>query len=259
VRYAVEDAQAAGFDVDEDASVIDRSTGGSAAWRGGRQAQAQAFAADIRQRAAQLAALDQEVAGKVTAAVAGIRDTFSQNPALDTSPGKPRIQAVDNHTFKENPPPPPPYPINEVIVEATDLDGNHVVLRRGYYDERTQQGFGWDKAYWRHHVVNPKVFKDLISHSRPKSNEGGVLVYEVPISRAHCTQGLLGIADCEDTGESLTMRIVANINTGRPDVPGGGQKGVISMYPLPGGSGVVEVEPDWTLCPPWVNKNVPIN
>jgi hypothetical protein len=42
-------------------------------------------------------------------------------------------------------------------------------------------------------------------------------------------------------------------------VPGGGQKGVIMMYPLPGGSGVVEVEPNWTLTPPWVNKNVPIN
>jgi len=25
----------------------------------------------------------------------------------------------------------------------------------------------WDEAYWRHHVINPNVFKDLISHSRP--------------------------------------------------------------------------------------------
>jgi hypothetical protein len=55
------------------------------------------------------------------------------------------------------------------------------------------------------------------------------------------------------------MRIVANINEGNPDVPGGGQKGVITMYPLKGGSGVVEVKPGWTLTPPWVNKNVPIN
>ena len=38
-----------------------------------------------------------------------------------------------------------------------------------------------------------------------------------------------------------------------------GGVGVISMYPLKGGSGVLEVEPDWTLCPLWVNKNVPIN
>jgi hypothetical protein len=255
VRYAVGDARTAGFAVGEDLSVINRSTGGS----GARQVQAQAFAAEIRQRALQLVALDQQVADKVTEAMAGIRDIFPQNPAPGKPPHKPEIQAVDNHTFKENPPPPPPYPINEVIAEATDLDGNHVVLRRGYYDERTQQGFGWDKAYWRHHVVNPNVFKDLISHARPISNDGGVLVYEVPINRVHCTQGLLGIVDCEDTGESLTMRIVANINQGRPDVPNGGQKGVISMYPLPVGSGVVEVEPNWTLCPPWVNKNVPIN
>jgi hypothetical protein len=151
------------------------------------------------------------------------------------------------------------YPVNQVIAEATDLDGNRVLLRRGYYDEKMQQGFGWDKAFWRHHVVNPNVFKDLISHSRPISNKDGTLVYEVPINRVHCTSGPLGISDCEDTGESLSMRIVANINEGRAGIPDGGQKGVISMYPLEGGSGVVEVEPGWTLCPPWVNKNVPIN
>ena len=38
-----------------------------------------------------------------------------------------------------------------------------------------------------------------------------------------------------------------------------GTVGVITMYPLPGGSGVVEVKPGWTLTPPWVNNNVPIN
>ncbi|MCV7101127.1 hypothetical protein [Mycobacterium palustre] len=258
LRYVVQDANAAGFDVYDDMSVTDRSTGGSAAWRAGRRAQAEAFAAEIRQRAVQLVAVDQQVAGKVTAAMSGLRDTFPPTPSPDPTSRKPKTQAVDNHTFKQDPPP-PPYPINEVVAEATDLDGNHVVLRRGYYDERTDKGFGWDKAYWRHHVINPNVFKDLISHSRPISNENGVLVYEVPINRVHCTPGLFGIPDCEDTGESVTMRIVANINTGRPDVPGGGQKGVISMYPLAGGSGVVEVAPNWTLCPPWVNKNVPIN
>jgi hypothetical protein len=107
VRYAVEDAHTGGFDVGEDMSVTDRSTGGSAAQRVARQAQAQALAADIRQRAAQLVALDQQVAGKVTAAVAGIRDTFPESPAPVTPPRKPEIQSVDNHTFKQDPAPPP--------------------------------------------------------------------------------------------------------------------------------------------------------
>ncbi|WP_081283611.1 hypothetical protein [Mycobacterium intracellulare] len=258
VRYVVEDAFKAGFDVREDMSVTDRSTAGSIAQRAARQAQAETYAGDIRQRAAQVVALDQQVAGKVSAAMAGIRDTFPPAPNRDAPRPKPKVQAVDNHTFKQEPPP-GSYPTNEVVAEATDLDGNHVVLRRGYYDERTQQGFGWDKAFWRHHVTNPNVFKDLISHSRPISSKDGTLVYEVPINRVHCTQGPFGIADCEDTGESLTMRIVANVNEGRAGIPDGGQKGVISMYPLAGGSGVVEVEPGWTLCPPWVNKNVPIN
>ncbi|MEB3983514.1 hypothetical protein OQ968_19870 [Mycobacterium sp. 663a-19] len=258
VQYAVADARTAGFNVSEDLSVTDRSGGGPAVQRAARQAQAQTLAGDIRQRAAQLVGLDQQVAGKITAAVAGIRETFPQSPGL-AGPRKPQIQAVDNHWKQDPAPKPAPYPVNDVIAEATDLDSNHVILRRGYYDQKTQQGFGWDKAYWRHHVVNPNVFKDLISHSRPISNKDGTLVYEVPINRVHCTSGPLGFPDCEDTGESVTMRIVANINEGRAGIPDGGQKGVISMYPLAGGSGVVEVEPGWTLCPPWVNKNVPIN
>ena len=66
-------------------------------------------------------------------------------------------------------------------------------------------------------------------------------------------------ADLVHARESLTMRIVANVNEGRSDVPGGGQKGVITMYPLEGGSGVLLLGKDWTWTPPWVNKNVPIN
>jgi hypothetical protein len=72
VQYAVEDARAAGFDVDEDLAVVDRTTSGSAAVRAARQAQAQTLAADIGQRAGQLVALDQQVAGRVTSALAGV-------------------------------------------------------------------------------------------------------------------------------------------------------------------------------------------
>jgi hypothetical protein len=109
VRYAVEDARTAGFDVGEDLSVTDRSSGGSAMQRATRQAQAQTLAGDVRQRAAQLVAHDQQVAGKITAAVAGIRQTFPPSPAPDTPPRDNRVHAVDNHTFKQEPPPAPPY------------------------------------------------------------------------------------------------------------------------------------------------------
>lgn len=103
VHYAVEDARTAGFEVGEDLSVTDRMTGGSVAQRAARQAAAQSFAGDLRQRAAQLVSLDQQVAGKITAAVAGIRDTFPQNSAPVASPPAPngRIQAV-NHTWKQD-------------------------------------------------------------------------------------------------------------------------------------------------------------
>lgn len=109
VRYAVEDARTAGFNVGEDLSVTDRSSGGSAALRAARQAQAQTLASDIRQRAAQLVGLDQQVAGRVTAAMAGIRETFPQSPSTNTPP-KPQIQAVDRHWKQDPAPTPEPDP-----------------------------------------------------------------------------------------------------------------------------------------------------
>lgn len=242
---AVADAERAKFTVGENLSVRDqyRSAPPQRAMLALEHAEA------IAERAGQLKAMDNAIAAKLTGALAPL-----DHARFPESPEKQTVRAVD---FKEAPPPSRPYPINEVIAEATDLDGNHVVMRRGYYDATTQKGFGWDKAFWRHGVINKNVFVDLISHSRPVSNDNGTLVYEVPINRAHCTTGMFGTS-CEDTGESLTMKIVVNTKAS-PDVPGGGQKGLITMYPLAGGSGVVEMGPNWTWTPPWVNNNVPIN
>jgi hypothetical protein len=81
VLYGVEDAQNAGFTVGEDLSVFDtRST--SPAERVTRQAQAEAFAADIRLRAEQLDAAEAKVAGQLTASAGGLGSGgFSQKPA----------------------------------------------------------------------------------------------------------------------------------------------------------------------------------
>lgn len=101
LQYAVEDAREAGFDVGEDLSVADRTSGGSAALRAARQAEAETLAGDIRQRATKLIGLDEQVATKITAAVDGISQSFPPNN---------RVQAVDYHRWKEDPTPPPEPP-----------------------------------------------------------------------------------------------------------------------------------------------------
>jgi hypothetical protein len=101
VRYAVEDARRAGFDVGEDLSVTDRSSGGSPAQQAARQAQAQAFAGDIRQRAAQLVGVDQQVAAKVTAAIAESATPSHRTPPRarhETPKSKPSITTPSNKT-----------------------------------------------------------------------------------------------------------------------------------------------------------------
>jgi hypothetical protein len=105
VRYAVEDARSAGFEVGEDLSVIDRMTGGSAAQMAARQAAAEAHATNIGGRAAQLVSVDAQVASRVTAAVAGVGSTFPKTP-----PTLGQVRAVDNRTFKQGPDKPPPPP-----------------------------------------------------------------------------------------------------------------------------------------------------
>jgi hypothetical protein len=162
---AIVDTEADGFRVGEDLSVTDTKRV-DIFERAARQRAAAEHAEDIRWNAEQLVKTDALIGQRLQAKAAELEGIRFDGE------GKETVQAVD---FKQAPPS-PPYPVNDVIAEATDLDGNHVILRRGYYDATTGKGFGWDKAYWRHGVINPNVFKDLISHSRPVSNEGGTLV-----------------------------------------------------------------------------------
>jgi hypothetical protein len=239
---AIEEAREAGFAVSEDLSVTDTSN-----YTGLRIAAMREHAATIAARAAALSSADKDIASHISTATAELSGRgFSESPS--------DVQALD---VPLAPPPDPSYPFNDVIAEATDLDNNHVVLRRGYYDGK--RGFGWDKIFHKHGITNPSVFTDLISHSRPISSKDGELIYQVEVDRAHCSQLFGPIYDCKDTGERLEMMIVVDTTENRADVPDGGQKGVVTMYPLPGGDGVVEVQPNWTMAPPWVSGNVPIN
>nr|WP_246541061.1 hypothetical protein [Mycobacterium spongiae] len=104
-RYSVDDARDARFHVSEDLAVTDRSTARSSAARAARQAQAQAFAGDIRQRALQLVGLDQQVASRVGSAMTGIGNIFPADSPTTT-------------TTTTAPPPPPkcePEDISELM------------------------------------------------------------------------------------------------------------------------------------------------
>ncbi|WP_242657843.1 hypothetical protein [Mycobacterium kubicae] len=138
LRYAVEDARTAGFEVNEDLSVSDRMGGESAAQRAVRQAQAQAFAADIRQRAVQLVGLDAHIASRVTAAVAGIDNAFPQIPAPPTSA---QVHAVDNHISKRSPPPPGPVDPKDMTAEQARAAWADINSEIGKYNARCGRTF----------------------------------------------------------------------------------------------------------------------
>jgi hypothetical protein len=105
---AVAEARGAGFTVGEDLSVTSQMTG-PPALQAARQAQGQLLAAEIRTRAEALVAVDTEVAGKVSSAIAGVNTAqFGSTPVTTPQEKKPQIQAVDNRTWKQDPPTPAP-------------------------------------------------------------------------------------------------------------------------------------------------------
>jgi hypothetical protein len=122
VRSAVDDIHAAGFNAGEDLSVTDRRSGGSFAARAARQAQAQALAGELRHRALQLVACDQQVAGRVTTAMAGINNVrFAEDGGPGDpggGPGLPKRQPQIN-----GPASAPQYEQNKYDLQDTFPDG----------------------------------------------------------------------------------------------------------------------------------------
>jgi hypothetical protein len=167
VRYSVEDAHAGGFAVGDDLSVTDRSTGGTAVERATRQTQAEMFAADIRQRAAQLVALDQKVAGTIGTALAGIGNiSFDE---ATTEPGS-RAPATMEHNgiqlvdWKQTPTPDvPPGPRAQDIRDAIkDLPrGTRPDIREVRSEEDLRRFWEW-------------ISKDGSEYTSPNPYRGGL-------------------------------------------------------------------------------------
>ena len=116
VLNAVEDAQAAGYQVGEDLSVTPPPEAGVAG-----AAEAQVYAADIQERAAQLVAQDKEIAAKISTASAPLHSvTFADTPTT-RAPDTSKFQPVDR-TWKEGPdgstPPPPKPPVEGLPPEG---------------------------------------------------------------------------------------------------------------------------------------------
>jgi hypothetical protein len=103
---AVTDAEQAGFRPKEDLSLTDTHTGGSAADRAARQAQAQALSAQIRHRAALLMASNQEIAAKITAAAGNIGEfSFDEPTGTTATPSTQKRNGVQlvGRGFKQGP------------------------------------------------------------------------------------------------------------------------------------------------------------
>lgn len=106
VLTAIEEAEQAGFTVEQNLSVTDKNTSPLMRVPAGRQQQAQAFAVEIGSRAKTLVTMDKAVAGKITAALAHVRALRFEEAPAPKEPS-PAVQAVD-YQFKQDEPKPNP-------------------------------------------------------------------------------------------------------------------------------------------------------
>ncbi len=212
VRYAVEDAQAAGYKVGEDLSVTDRMTGGSAAQRAARQAAAQAFAGEIGGRAAQLVSVDAQVAGRITAAVAGVGSTFPKAPT-----GNGQVQAVDNRTLKESPGK-PKGPSADDIRKVLEKLGKGT--RPKYKTVTSPEDLRRLKDWMTEHGVDTDSHYDLPEEGNWKRLPDGTEVGNRAIADS-TGKNVLDIDFPKPGGGTEHWKIHINPKTGRvPEIPG---------------------------------------
>jgi hypothetical protein len=179
VLNAVYEVRADGFDVGEDYSVTDRSTGGSAEFRAERRAKAQTHAAFIRHRVAALVAKDHEIAAQIAATLQGIDDlTFAEAPGVDdTIVGDDKhngVRQVDNKTLKDAPPhlPEAPNPAPEPPPGGWSTDPLM----------RAAQKIAYGHASGKHEAEFPGMTKDQLANviddmfKRSSENPGSLVV-----------------------------------------------------------------------------------
>lgn len=216
VRYAVEDARSAGYQVGEDLSVTDRMVGGSAAQRAARQAGAEAFAGSIGGRATQLVSVDARVAGRITAAVAGMRNTFAQAPSTNE-----QVHAVDNRTFKESPDKPPPSPKGP---SASDIRKVLEKLGKGskpeYKTVRSPEDLQRLEQWMTEHGVDMDSHYDEPEMGKWKRLPDGSEVGE-RVAADSTGKNVLDIDFPKPNGGTDHWKIHINPKTGRvPEIPG---------------------------------------
>jgi hypothetical protein len=169
VLDAIENAESAGFTVDEDLSVTSRYTDLTSAAEMARQAQAETLAADIRAKAVALVTADHEVAAKIHTAASGVRDvTLGEGRGLeagpDSTPSEPAILAAGWQPWKQGPndiaDPPPPSPSPRGLPPDGLRPPVSGTLTPGPASRPSEQRVGgqslWDKTggEWRYYPGN---------------------------------------------------------------------------------------------------------
>jgi len=183
LRYLVEDAQDAGFDVYDDYTVESRQTVVTAAEQAALQAQADSYADEIYGGATQLAAADQQVGSGVAAAVGQVGElSFDEGGPRGPLPEDPkRHKWTDKNLYPHDP---TAADVDQKTIGDCYLDSTMAAIAnanpqwikdRIHYDDATGN-FDvtlWDGHEWKHiPVTQDDIDTDLANNGSSWVNNG---------------------------------------------------------------------------------------
>jgi hypothetical protein len=129
------------------------------------------------------------------------------------------------------------YPVNEILRRDHDACKRQAVLRRGYWNNPTGRGFGFDKMYHKHNLKRTEVFSYVLRNPNCGTPVGGhTRKYNAYAHLFRCS-----ILSCEIVARKQVFLLVDYRND--PSIPG--QKGAITAYCE-----------NQTRCDNWVDRSI---
>lgn len=96
---------------------------------------------------------------------------------------------------------------DQVILETKDKCGNHIVLRRGWYNPVDKNPWGFDKIRHKHNIWSLFSIKTAIENMCPSEHQGYRAIYNGTIYQTiNCHD--INRDDCQTTTEKFPFRIV---------------------------------------------------
>ncbi|MFD1242951.1 hypothetical protein [Arthrobacter ulcerisalmonis] len=138
--------------------------------------------------------------------------------------------------------PPPGYPTSQVMATASNPTLGSIQIRRGFYDNAIDQGWGMDKAWNKHNIWSVEAMRRVML-STNITPQGLQYLLKAYAGKYQCSGSTCTLTDQREVRGIYDTQSYTNYY----GWPVGGKMGQLTMYCYQGGE---------LLCPNWVTYSI---